>query len=237
MSNDRPDSLDAFIAQSRRPQQGNAPAGLNDPRNYFVFDRLLSAGALADPATVFTTNRDGRVTLGDSGTVLGIVVGALQPVTTEQVASELANMRAADDNVGRDGSSYIPDWTAVSATPTLAPEVERPRLVRRNGTRVRPEWVIDPDARSPYYPNSYPYSIVGQIFVWSDAASPNWSWWGTAWLLRYPHDLDRQSRGSVGFIKLESAVRACLLRRCFDPRRVGGLVGDQCPRIQQSRSR
>ena len=59
MSNDRPNSLDRIIAQSRRPQQGKAPAELNDPRNYFVFDRLLSAGTLADPATVFTTNLTG----------------------------------------------------------------------------------------------------------------------------------------------------------------------------------
>jgi V8-like Glu-specific endopeptidase len=182
MSNDRPDPLDRIIAQSR-PQQGDAPAELNDPRNYLVFDRLPSAGALDDAATVFTTDRDGRLAVSDPGTVLGVVVEAVEPVTPEDVEAELADMRAADDNVGRDDSSYIPSWTAVSATPTLAPEVERPRLVRRNGTRVRPEWVIPPDARSPYYPNSYPFSLVGRIFVWWDAASPNWTKWGTASLL------------------------------------------------------
>jgi hypothetical protein len=141
MSNDRPDPLDRIIAQSR-PQQGDPPTELNDPRNYLVFDRLPSAGALDDAATVLTTDRDGRLAVSDPGTVLGVVVEAVEPVTPEDVEAELADMRAADDNVGRDDSSYIPSWTAVSATPTLAPEVERPRLVRRNGTRVRPEWVI-----------------------------------------------------------------------------------------------
>jgi len=181
MSNDRPDALD-LIAQSR-PQQGDVPAELNDPRNYLVFDRLTSAAALDDPVSVFTTGRDGRVAISDRDTVLGVVVGAGEPVTPEAVESELDDMRAADDNVGRDSSAYIPDWTAVSVTPPLAPGAEPKRLVRRNGTRVRPEWVIDGDNRSPYIPNSFPFSCVGRLFVWRDAATPNYSWWGTASLL------------------------------------------------------
>ena len=127
-----PDPLDRIIGLSR-PQHGAPPAELNDPRNYLVFDRLPSAGALADGATVFTTDRDGRPAVSDPATVLGVVVGAVEPVTPEYIASALAD-------TGRDGSAYIPDWIAVSGMPTLAPGVERPRLVRRNGTRVRPEW-------------------------------------------------------------------------------------------------
>ncbi|MGW8557679.1 trypsin-like serine peptidase [Streptomyces tubercidicus] len=113
----------------------------------------------------------------------------MEPVTPEAIESELADMRAADDSAGRDSSSCIPDWTAVSAMPTLAPGIERPRLVPRNGTRVRrrgphePECVIHPDNRSAYYPNSYPFSLVGRIFVWEDANRPNWTWRATASLL------------------------------------------------------
>ena len=44
MSTDRPDPLDRIIARSR-PQQGDAPAELND-RNHLVFDRLPSSAAL-----------------------------------------------------------------------------------------------------------------------------------------------------------------------------------------------
>lgn len=182
MSNDRPDPLDSILARSR-PQQGDVPAELNDPRNYLVFDRLPSAGKLDDTAPVVAADRNGHPAISDPGTVLGIVVGSVEPVTPQGIESELSGMRSADDESSRDGSSYIPSWTAVSATPTLAPRVERPRLVRRNGTRVRPEWVIDPDARSPYYPNSYPFSVVGRIFVWSNAVTPNWTWWGTASLV------------------------------------------------------
>jgi hypothetical protein len=128
MSNDRPDPLDRIIALSR-PQQDDAPAELNDQRNYLVFDRLPSAGALDDPATVFTTGRDGRLAVSDPDTVLGVVVGAVEPVTPEAVESEVEDLRVADDSVCRDSSSYIPDWTAVSVTPTLPPVVELPRRV------------------------------------------------------------------------------------------------------------
>lgn len=182
MPNGRPDPLDLVVAQSR-PQQGDAPSELSNPRNYLVFDRPSSAGRLVDPAALVTTSADGRLGVDDPDTVLGIAVAAVEPVTPETIESELAGIRAADDSAGRDSSSYIPDWTAVSPMPTLAPGVERPRLVRRNGTRVRPEWVIAPDNRAPYYPNSYPFSLVGRIFVWQDAARPDWSWWGTASLL------------------------------------------------------
>ncbi|MFI2373694.1 trypsin-like serine peptidase [Streptomyces sp. NPDC018964] len=182
MSNDQPDSLDHIVTRSR-PQQGEAPAELNDPRNYLVFDRLGSAAQHGDPAAAVTTGEDGRLVVSDPDTTLGIVVGAVEPVTPEAIESEVAGIRAADDSAGSDNSAYIPDWTAVSAMPTLAPRAEPPRLVRRNGMRVRPEWVIDGDNRLPYYPNTYPFSLVGRIFVWQNAGTPNWTWWGTASLL------------------------------------------------------
>jgi V8-like Glu-specific endopeptidase len=183
MANHQPDSLDRIIGQSRA-QNGDVPAELGDPRNFLVFDRLSSAGAVKDAASLITRGKDGRFTVNDPGAVLGVVVGAVKPTTPARLKSELAKIKAADGKAGGDGSSYIPKWTAVSSTPPLAPVADRLRLVRRNGTRVRPEWVIEPgDSRSPYYPNSYPFSLVGRIFVWADTASPNWSWWGTASLL------------------------------------------------------
>ena len=118
MATDRPDPLDRIIELSR-PQQGAPPSELNDPRNYLVFDRLPSAAALAKGTTVFTTDRDGRAAISDPGTVLGVVVGATEPVTPQDIASELAASALADTD--RDGSAYIPDWIAVSGLPTLAP--------------------------------------------------------------------------------------------------------------------
>ena len=180
MSTDQPDPLDRIIANSR-PQQGQPPAELNAPGNYLVFDRMGSADPVTDASAVFTMGEGGRLGVSDPDTVLGIVVGAVDPVTTQDVEAQVTALKL--DDAGGGGTSYIPDWTPVAPTPMLAPEKVYPQIVRRNGARVRPEWVIDSDARSPYYPNAYPFSVVGRIFVWADAATPNWSWWGTASLL------------------------------------------------------
>jgi V8-like Glu-specific endopeptidase len=171
MLNHRPDPLERIISLSR-PQQGDAPAQLNDPRNYLVFDRPPSADPRGDAAAPLTTHRDGRVAVSDPDTVLGVVVGRVEPVTPQDIERESG-----------DGPAHIPEWTAIAGMPNLAPGVEEPRLIRRNGTRVRPEWVIHPDNRSPYYPNTYPLTLVGRLFVWDNAATPMWSWWGTASLL------------------------------------------------------
>jgi V8-like Glu-specific endopeptidase len=178
--NDQPESIDNIIAQSR-PQQGDVPPELNDPRNYLVFDRPASAPELAESATVIAEGADGMLAISDPDTVLGVVVGEVQPTTHELIARQVASARQSDDSPGDE--PYIPDWTAVSAAPSLAPTQDPPYLLRRNGSRVKPEWVISPDARSAYYPNTYPFSIVGRIFVWQNAADPNWSWWGTASLV------------------------------------------------------
>lgn len=180
MPNDRPDPLDSIMKLSR-PQQGDPPAELDNPRNYLVFDRL--GEPLAEPVSAFTTGSDGRLSVSDPNTVLGITVKEVEPVTPEAIESELAAMRAADDKVDRDSSSYIPDWIGVSVTPTLSPRIEKTRMVRRNGTRVYPECVILPDARSEYYPNAYPWSCVGRLFVWTDASSSSWTKSGTAAVL------------------------------------------------------
>lgn len=178
---DQPDPLDRIITDSR-PQQGEPPAALNVPGNYLVFDRAGSAEPPTDASSVLTLGEGGRLAVRDPATVLGIVVGAVAPVTTQEVEAQVSALNL-DVETGRGGAGYIPDWTAVSPTPTLAPETVHPQVVRRSGARVRPEWVIGADGRSPYYPNAYPYSVVGRIFVWADAATPNWSWWGTASLL------------------------------------------------------
>ncbi|MET7700400.1 trypsin-like serine protease [Streptomyces sp. NPDC005485] len=180
MPDDQPDQLDSIIKNSR-PQNGDPPEALKTPHNYLTFDRL--GDPLDDPTSAFNTGSDGHVGVSDPDTVLGVVVRKVEPTTPEAIESDLAEMRAADAKAGTDSSSYIPDWTAVSVTPALAPRIDPTRLVRRNGTRVRPECVILPDNRSSYYPNSYPWNCVGRLFVWSNASSPGWDNSGTAALL------------------------------------------------------
>ncbi|MHA7145678.1 trypsin-like serine peptidase [Arthrobacter sp. TmT3-37] len=182
MTNDSPEPLDRIMSRTR-PQQGDPPSELHDPRNYLIFDRLPSAAVLGDASSAFRTDAEGRMTVSDPGTVLGIVVKAVEPSTLSDVEAAVTDLQGQEDPAGSAGSSYIPDWVAVAPTPVLAPVVEPTRLVRRNGAKVRPEWVIEGDGRSAYYPNAYPFSVVGRIFVWTDAAAPNWTWWGTASLI------------------------------------------------------
>lgn len=183
MHEDRPDSLDIVMSRFR-DEQSEPPAELNDPANYFVSDRLHAADGKVDAAGAFREDRDGRIRMTARNLALGVVMGAVDPVTPEQIAAELAAKGQPDAAAGRDSSAFIPKWTAVSPLPRLAPTAaEPPDLVRRNGKRVRPEWVIQPDNRSPYYPSSYPFSLVGRLFIWDNAAAPNWSRWGTASLL------------------------------------------------------
>ncbi|MGG5751900.1 trypsin-like serine peptidase [Zafaria sp. Z1313] len=177
-----PEPLDAAWAAAR-PQSGDVPQELNDPANYLVFDRVADATGEGPAAT--SVDADGRLAITDPESVLGIVLGAAEPSTPEDVQAEVdALPRSADDADPADGGgAYVPDWIGVSPTPSIAPAADPQVLIRRSGAKVRPEWVIPPDNRTSYYPNTYPFSCVGRIFVWRNAATPNWTWWGTAGLL------------------------------------------------------
>lgn len=185
MSNEQPRSLDE-IAGLSRPQQGDPPAELDDPGNFLVFDRLSSATSsdAADEVTSSVAQRDdGRLRVCNLNTVLGVVVEPAEPTTPDVVESELADILSTNDSTARDTDAYIPDWTAVSVLPTMGTARKSHTLLRRNGTRVRPEGVIRPDGRSPYYPNTYPLTLVGRLLIWRNASAPDWSDWGTASLL------------------------------------------------------
>jgi V8-like Glu-specific endopeptidase len=179
MSTEEPGPLEDALAVVR-PQQGDVPAELGDPSNYLVFDRLGGGDAAGAPA--MTADADGRMAISEAGSVLGIVMDAAEPDTPDSVQADVEAMTSEREGAN-EGEAFVPDWIGVSPVPTLAPAAEPQALVRRNGAKVRPEWVIPPDNRSPYYPNAYPFSCVGRLFVWRDATTPNWSWWGTASLL------------------------------------------------------
>jgi V8-like Glu-specific endopeptidase len=182
MSSHQPDSLDRIIGQ-QRSTSGSAPKSLNDPSNYFVFDRVPSKEVDVN-APALDRRKGGYFTIDDPSTVLGIVLEAAKPVTPASIKVELSKAKSKNEKAASDNSSFVPKWLGVSPTPSMAPRSERMRLVRRNGKKVRPEWVIAPDdSRSAYYPNTWPFNLVGRIFVWDNASNPNWSWWGTASLL------------------------------------------------------
>lgn len=163
---------------TRRPDvegSGEIPRELLDPANYLVLDRI---GDDRERPDIELEARDERLVITDDRTVLGVV--APQPISTTVEELEQTIGNAESDS----GDGHVPGWLTTSATPRLAPQSEERVLRRRDGTKVRPEWVIQPgDSRSPYYPNTYPLTCVGRLFVWDNAANPGWSWWGTASLV------------------------------------------------------
>lgn len=180
MTDKEPDSFKSIVALSR-PRRGDPPARLSNPRNYLVFDRLTSDGDYSREVGD-TADEQGHLAIDDPGRVLGIVIPPVQPVRPEELAAELLKV-SVDTGSSREGAALIPDWTALGALPPVAPPSPARWLVRRSGAKVRAEWVIPPDNRTPYYPDSYPFSIVGRLFVWDDATAPIWATSGTASLL------------------------------------------------------
>jgi V8-like Glu-specific endopeptidase len=82
--------------------------------------------------------------------------------------------------------AFVPKWSGIDYLPRLADPVH-PQTVRtlrrRNGKRVRPEYVFGVDNRVVYYPSGYPWRCIGRIFVWPNAANVSPSWSGTAALI------------------------------------------------------
>lgn len=65
--------------------------------------------------------------------------------------------------------------------------IDRTLLRRSNGRVVVPtdsgRVYGEYPARLPFYPSGYPWQCIGRLFVWADAASPNWSSYGSAALI------------------------------------------------------
>lgn len=171
----RPALGDALLATQDIPDRDRPPGQLNAASNLFVIDRLPGAAAAKETALALAPllGHRGLMTAAHAGAVFGHVGGRLDAVALPKAA------RATP----ADAEPFLPKWSGVAFAPRAAAAMQRPVLRRRNGARVRPEYVFPPDGRQVYTPNSYPWRVVGRIFVWTNAATPNWSWSGSAALV------------------------------------------------------
>jgi len=101
------------------------------------------------------------------------------------VGSSLEAIKVPKATTGtpKDSEPFRPKWSGISFAPRSTSKPSRPILRRRNGARVHPEYVFPPDGRQVYYPNTYPWRIVGRLFVWNDASAPSWTKSGSAALV------------------------------------------------------
>jgi V8-like Glu-specific endopeptidase len=171
----RPALGDALLAAPDIADRDAPPADLRAASNLFVVDRLLGTGREKGGALVLAPlhGHRGAMSVATADAAFGHVGGRLEAVALPKPLRETPP----------DSHPHLPKWSGVAYAPRAAPLPARSILRRRNGARVRPEYVFPPDGRQVYYPNAYPWRIVGRIFVWTNAAAPNWSWSGSAALV------------------------------------------------------
>jgi V8-like Glu-specific endopeptidase len=157
------------------PDIGKPPATLNDNQNTMVLDL---------PGKVAKRSVTAQVLRRQSGDSNALILDAHDYVFGQLGRSlDAVPTPKATRGTPKDSEPYLPRWSGVSFAPRAAGTTRARILRRRNGARVQPEYVFPPDGRQVYYPNAYPWRVVGRIFVWTNAASPNWAWWGSASLV------------------------------------------------------
>lgn len=167
--------IDALQAQDEIADGDAPPKELNASENFLVFSRPGKSKAL-------DIERNGVRLVEGFGNVL-------TPSTDDAVLGHLGAellrvpIPKKDAKVAATLEPYLPKWSGTAFAPRAATPPRERWLRRRNGARVRPEWVFPPDNRQVYFPSSYPWRIVGRIFVWSNANAASWTWWGTASLV------------------------------------------------------
>jgi V8-like Glu-specific endopeptidase len=166
---------DALLANTDVPDRDKPPAELNALRNFLVVDQLPgAAGAKASALTSLALQGHGYAqAISNPGAVLGHLGQSL----------EAAELPKASRATPKDSEPFLPKWSGVAFAPRTGATSSGQLLRRRSGAKVKPEYVFPPDGRQVYYPNSYPWRIVGRIFVWDNASSPNWAWSGSASLV------------------------------------------------------
>jgi hypothetical protein len=88
--------------------------------------------------------------------------------------------------------AFRPPWVDHVFQPRLSGLPDAPRTMLRTikGRRVHPAYgVYGTDNRAPYRPSGYPWQCIGRVFTWTDASTPQWSWYGSGVLVGSRHVL------------------------------------------------
>jgi V8-like Glu-specific endopeptidase len=177
---DHPLDGDSLTERSDTPDPGMPPAELNAAQNYFVMSTNVSASLSHQKNELSLTRIEGYENafgFVNGNTIFGHIPEKL-------VAVEVHKM--LDGSAQKDAEPHVPKWSGVSFLPRASSMITRSRFLRRrSGARVQPEYVLPPpeETRKVYFPNSYPWRVVGRLFVWNNASAPNFAWSGSASLV------------------------------------------------------
>jgi V8-like Glu-specific endopeptidase len=103
------------------------------------------------------------------------ILEGLPGKTLDQTTTSDLNVKPGDT---LSQQSYRPDWVTLSFDPREVYSGPDHFLRRRNGKAVIPDFVIDPEERKNYFPNTWPWFCAGRIdvfkfgsFVWGGAGA------------------------------------------------------------------
>lgn len=169
---------DRLMVQADVPDKDTPPKELNAAHNYLVMSSIAQSSLVVKSDNIELTHLEchSDVYAMHSSFVLGHIPEKLVAIEVHKVI----------DSEPKDAEPYIPKWSGISYAPRAASVITRTQFLRRrSGARVQPEYILPPpeETRKVYYPNSYPWRVVGRLFVWNDAAAPNFAWSGSASLV------------------------------------------------------
>jgi hypothetical protein len=116
------------------------------------------------------------------GAILGIPGRSGERLHSEEVRASVPH--------GNTTSAHRPPWVSQVFSPRPSIRPVRPVLKTPKGRRVEPFYgVYGSDDRQVYYPSGYPWNCIGRIFTWTNASSPNWSFYGSGVMVGPRHVL------------------------------------------------
>jgi V8-like Glu-specific endopeptidase len=115
--------------------------------------------------------------------------GHLQPLSEAVVGLPVRSGEQLEAGILAETSSPSPQVEAYC--PPWMPQVYHPKLsmtprqiVRtRDDRKFTPNFIYGGDDRREFFPQGYPWSCIGRIFVWNNATNPNWNTSGTGALV------------------------------------------------------
>lgn len=125
---------------------------------------------------------EGAWQLNDARAIIGIPGRTGKRLHSEEVRRGVSP--------GETTPAHCPAWVSQTyhARQSLPPR--RPLLRTVDGRLVEPHYgVFGGDDRRVYYPQGYPWRCIGRVFTWTDASSPNWSFYGSGVLVGPRHVL------------------------------------------------
>lgn len=174
-----PLTVDELVQRDNTPAEMPLPEDIDAQlRRHEVHLTLRDPRLSIDPANVLVEDRE----LGKGVWRLTAPEDAI--VGLPGRTAILEKRPASRNGGGAAAEAFRPAWVDHVYHPKLSGLPERMAIRRIGGKLVEPYYgVYAPDDRRVYYPSGYPWQCIGRVFTWTNASSPNWSFYGSGVLI------------------------------------------------------